>query len=84
MRGITSATKIFLSSIICFVSLAYGEDYQLTILHTNDIHSRIEQTDKYLGMCKTKDRGKFLKYINWQISAFCSAIGINQSLINKL
>ena len=46
------------------MSLAYGDDYQLTILHTNDIHSRIEQTDKYMGMCKAKDRGTCQKYRN--------------------
>ena len=30
----------------------------LTILHLNDIHARIEQTNKYLGFCKEKDVGK--------------------------
>ena len=30
----------------------------LTILHLNDIHARIEQTNKYLGFCKDKDVGK--------------------------
>ena len=30
----------------------------LTILHLNDIHARIEQTNKYLGYCKEKDVGK--------------------------
>ena len=30
----------------------------LTILHLNDIHARIEQTNKYLGYCKEEDVGK--------------------------
>ena len=30
----------------------------LTILHLNDIHARIEQTNKYLGFCKEEDVGK--------------------------
>ena len=32
--------------------------FDLTILHLNDIHARIEQTNKYLGYCKEKDVGK--------------------------
>ena len=30
----------------------------LTILHLNDIHARIEQTNKYLGFCNDEDVGK--------------------------
>ena len=30
----------------------------LTVLHLNDIHARIEQTNKYLGFCKEEDVGK--------------------------
>ena len=30
----------------------------ITVLHLNDIHARIEQTNKYLGYCKEKDVGK--------------------------
>ena len=30
----------------------------ITVLHLNDIHARIEQTNKYLGFCKEKDVGK--------------------------
>ena len=30
----------------------------LTVLHLNDIHARIEQTNKYLGYCKEEDVGK--------------------------
>ena len=60
MKNIFSSTKLFISSILCFVRLATGDDdFQLTILHTNDIHSRIEQTNKYLGICSSKDRGEY-------------------------
>ena len=55
--SVLSSTKVFLTLVICFVTLAYGDNYQLTILHTNDIHSRIEQTNKYLGVCSKKDQG---------------------------
>ena len=32
----------------------------ITVLHLNDIHARIEQTNKYLGYCKEEDVGKSL------------------------
>ncbi|XP_012940670.1 snake venom 5'-nucleotidase [Aplysia californica] len=35
-------------------SEAYG-DFNLTILHTNDVHARIEQTNKYSSPCSDKD-----------------------------
>ena len=30
-------------------------DFNLTILHTNDVHARVEQTNKYGGSCSDKD-----------------------------
>ena len=32
--------------------------FNLTVLHVNDIHARIEQTNKYTGYCEKKDAGK--------------------------
>ena len=32
--------------------------FDLTVLHVNDIHARIEQTDKYLGYCTPKNEGE--------------------------
>ena len=29
--------------------------WQLTLLHVNDIHVRMEETNKYSGSCKAKD-----------------------------
>ena len=52
-------TIIIVSIIIVnSISGSLGDNFQLTVLHTNDIHSRIEQTNKYLGVCKPKDRSK--------------------------
>ena len=65
MKNIFSSTKLFISSILCFARFANGDDFQLTILHTNDIHSRIEQTNKYLGICSSKDRGEYHLKIKW-------------------
>ena len=39
----------------------------LTILHLNDIHARIEQTNKYLGFCKEEDVGKSVWWISLKI-----------------
>ena len=30
-------------------------DFVLNILHTNDVHSRIEEVNKYGGFCSTSD-----------------------------
>ena len=53
-------STITIVSIIIVNSIleSLGDNFQLTVLHTNDIHSRIEQTNKYLGVCKPKDRSK--------------------------
>ena len=31
--------------------------FDLTVLHLNDIHARIEQTDKYTGFCDKDESG---------------------------
>lgn len=42
--------KLFLLNLlIC----ALGEDFHMTILHTNDVHARIEETNKYGGPCES-------------------------------
>ena len=38
----------------CAVKIAAGT-YRLTLLHTNDVHSRIEQTNKYSAACNADD-----------------------------
>ena len=37
--------------------------FDLTLLHVNDIHSRIYQTNKRSGACKQNDEGKTLKNV---------------------
>ena len=65
MRFDLCSALIVANAIIISINVIVGSDYQLTILHTNDIHSRIEQTNKYLGVCKTADQGKILiRYFN--------------------
>lgn len=32
--------------------------YPLTVLHTNDVHARIEQINKYSALCKPEDKAK--------------------------
>jgi len=44
--------------LICFVTYVMG--WELSVLHVNDIHARMEETSKYSTPCKEKDqkRGK--------------------------
>lgn len=35
-----------------------GNFYPLTVLHTNDVHARIEQINKYSALCKPEDEAK--------------------------
>ena len=46
-------------SIVIVTGIVAEDDYQLTVLHTNDIHTRIEQTNKYCGVCKYEAARKF-------------------------
>lgn len=48
--------QILLASItIVGLSLPAYADYTLTILHTNDVHSRIEEVNKYDATCSAKE-----------------------------
>lgn len=48
------ATMVFLASS---ASISYA-DYSLTILHTNDFHSRFDPVSKYDSFCKPKDNAE--------------------------
>ena len=43
--------KIVVFIFSFFVSFSSCEDFELTILHTNDVHAHIEQFNKYGGTC---------------------------------
>ncbi len=32
--------------------------FNLTVAHVNDIHVRLEETNKYSGVCKDNDKGR--------------------------
>ena len=49
---------ILMIGIWASLGLHTTQALDLTVLHLNDIHARIEQTNKYLGYCKPKDVGK--------------------------
>lgn len=38
----------------CLVWFTYG-DFDLTVLHTNDVHARVQEMDRYGGQCTNKD-----------------------------
>jgi 2',3'-cyclic-nucleotide 2'-phosphodiesterase (5'-nucleotidase family) len=44
--------------VITFCIFSTSADFNLHLLHTNDIHSRFEQTNKYGGTCNPDDKGK--------------------------
>ena len=50
-----SQCQIVLAISFC-LHLVYA-DYNLHLLHVNDIHSKFEQTNKYSGRCSQKDLG---------------------------
>ncbi|XP_065065306.1 snake venom 5'-nucleotidase-like isoform X2 [Rhopilema esculentum] len=51
------ALKMHLLALAAFTVLSSHvlADFNLTILHTNDVHARIEQTNKYGGKCSDLD-----------------------------
>ena len=53
--------RIFAAILMVCVGWPYVDGFELTVLHTNDIHSRIEQTNKFLGVCKKEDVGAFIR-----------------------
>uniref|UniRef100_V5GMU9 Putative cd73 ecto-5'-nucleotidase and related protein n=1 Tax=Ixodes ricinus TaxID=34613 RepID=V5GMU9_IXORI len=51
--------RLFAILLACNVSVLFGLDdksFTLTILHTNDVHSHIEETSKYGGVCSPRDK----------------------------
>ena len=44
------------------VRLAAG--FEMTLLHVNDIHVKMEETNKYSSTCKPRDRGR-THFCNW-------------------
>ena len=48
------------------VRLAAG--FEMTLLHVNDIHVKMEETNKYSSTCKPRDRGRHTFAINCQLT----------------
>ena len=44
----------FTIAFLCNIGLIVGE-FNLTIVHTNDVHARFDEMSKYGGLCRTKD-----------------------------
>ena len=59
MKYITFFLKTIVLSICVLNNIGSVYAYfNLTVLHVNDIHARIEQTNKYTGYCEKKDAGR--------------------------
>lgn len=43
--------------VLSMVSLTFGADLQLTILHNNDMHGRFEETSRNSGTCRNASSG---------------------------
>jgi 5'-nucleotidase / UDP-sugar diphosphatase len=51
-------TGLFTASLLALSSGAAFADYELNILHINDLHSRIESINKYDSTCSAEEEGK--------------------------
>ena len=49
---------LYLFLVVCICTATICESFNLTILHTNDVHARIEQTNTYGGRCSNDDAAK--------------------------
>ena len=56
MLGCRSNYMILVVISCCKFAVTYAE-YNLHLLHVNDIHSRFEQSDKYSGRCTQEKEG---------------------------
>ena len=55
----------FIQSMILVISygiFSTSAEFNLHLLHVNDIHSRFEQTNENSGTCKPEDAGKNQRY----------------------
>lgn len=55
LRG-TLGPWLGLAALLCLAHAARAA-FQLTILHTNDVHARVEQTSRDSGKCQTRSGG---------------------------
>ncbi|CAM5131846.1 unnamed protein product [Natator depressus] len=55
LRG-TLGAWLGLAALLCLAHAARAA-FQLTILHTNDVHARVEQTSRDSGKCQTRSGG---------------------------
>ena len=63
MKRIRTFIIIFVLCLDVFKELKWVSTLNITVLHLNDIHARIEQTNKYTGFCTKDDAGKNSKLI---------------------
>ena len=66
---LTNKCRLLLVSAITIIT--YVKAFELTVLHTNDIHAHIEETNKNCGNCKPKDSGNF----NNCTTSKCKSVG---------
>ena len=57
MKKFRVLLSIFVLCLDVINELKSAYSFNLTVLHLNDIHARIEQTDKYTGFCDKNEAG---------------------------
>ena len=50
--------KLLSLVIVALFHIICGEDFELNVLHTNDVHAHIEQFNKYGGTCEKDQAAK--------------------------
>jgi len=56
MYWIIGKLTVLLTFLVVIVCLGETKGLTLTVLHTNDVHSRFLETSKYSGACTQKDK----------------------------
>ena len=72
--SLTNKYQLLLVRII--TPMVYSKAFQLTVLHTNDIHARIEETNTNCGNCKPEASGSFnnCTTLKYKFISYCSYI----------
>ena len=56
MKLVTVMLLLCLQGYLMTETVSPDQDYDLTLLHVNDIHVRMEETSKYSSTCKQADK----------------------------
>ena len=58
MRSAMQHLAVPFAAILVLLPATTLASFNLTVAHVNDIHVRLEETNKYSGVCKDNDKGR--------------------------